>query len=245
MFITMKHGSRALEMGKHVHIYVPEKKAPEGGFKTLYLLHGYFGDFTDWVYASNLLRYAERYDLVIVMPDGGNSYYVNHPKGLLYHDYITQDLRMRIEDTFHVSTKKEDRYIAGLSMGGYGALYLGLHHPELYSKIGALSPVIELNQMEDHFIKGERVYHFETLFGKEAFHGSHLDLYHVLKKRTNQDVLLSCGENDFLIEENRRFHQFLKENNIKHTYFFKPGAHDWQYWDQEIQEVLQFMMGSS
>jgi S-formylglutathione hydrolase FrmB len=242
MLITMKHGSRALEMGKHVYVYIPEKKAPLGGFKTLYLLHGYFGDYTDWIYTSHLISYAEKYDLVIVMPDGGNSYYVNHPKGLLYHDYITIDLRVRIEETFHVSTKKQDRYIAGLSMGGFGALYLGLHHPELYSKIGALSPVVELEKMQDHFIKGERVYHFETLFGKETVKDSHLDLYHVLRNGTEQALWLSCGESDFLIEENRRFHQFLKDQKIAHMYHFKQGSHDWNYWDQEIQEVLKFMI---
>ena len=242
MLITLKHGTRALEMGKHVNVYIPEKKAPEGGFKTLYLLHGYFGDYTDWVYASNLLRYAEHYDLVIVMPDGGNSYYVNHPNGLKYHDYITNDLRVRIEETFHVSTKKEDRYIAGLSMGGYGALYLGLHHPELYHKIAALSPVIELEKMEDHFIKGERVYQFQTLFGTEPFKESHLDLYHVVKKMNDQKVFISCGDNDFLVEENKRFQTYLINQNIQHTYQFKPGAHDWTHWDQEIQTVLSFLM---
>ena len=238
----MKHHSNALEMRKHVHIYLPETKAPETGFKTLYLLHGYFGDYTDWVYASNLLRYAEKYEMAIIMPDGGNSYYVNHPKGLLYHDYITNDLRHRIEETFNVSKRKEDRYIAGLSMGGYGALYLGLHHPELYSKVAALSPVIELDQMEDHFKKGERVYHFETLFGKQPFKGSHLDLYHLIQKKPIPELYLSCGDSDFLIEENQRFHAFLKKENIPHTYLFNEGKHDWDYWDQAIQEVLDFLV---
>lgn len=247
MLITLKHGSRAraLEMGKHVNVYVPEKKAPESGFKTLYLLHGLFGDYTTWVYETNLLRYAEQYDLVIVMPDGANSFYVNHPNGLNYHDYITNDLRVRIEETFHVSTKKEDRFIAGFSMGGYGALYLGLNHPELYHKIAALSPGIELEKAWDLMMNvglGERVYKFQTLFGNEPIKNSQLDLYHVVKKMNDQRLFISCGESDFFFEENKRFQAYLNNQNIPHTYVFKPGDHVYAYWDQEIQTVLSFLM---
>jgi putative tributyrin esterase len=241
MLIQLKHGSQSLEFGMHVHVIIPEKTPPEGGFKTLYLLHGYFGDFTDWLYASNIMRYAEKYDLVIVMPDGRNSYYVNHPNGLRFKDYITNDLIKRVEETFRVSTNKKDRYIAGLSMGGFGALYLGLHHPALFSKIAALSPVIEIQHMEDHFNQQERVYHFHTLFGKNDINKSHLDLYKHALEMKEQDLYISIGKDDFLIEENRRFHAFLNTHHMPHTYLEKDGNHDWKFWDDAIQDVLKWL----
>ncbi len=241
MLITLKHGSSSLEFGMHVHVIMPEKTPPKDGFKTLYLLHGYFGDYTDWLYASNIIRYAESYDLVIVMPDGRNSYYVNHPNGLRFKDYITNDLIKRIEETFKVSKNKKDRFIAGLSMGGFGALYLGLHHPSLFSKIAALSPVIDIQYMEDHFNQQERVYHFYTLFGKEDVKNGHLDLYKRALEMKDQTLYMSIGKEDFLIEENRRFHTFLNEHRIPHTYLEKEGNHDWNYWDDEIQNVLEWL----
>lgn len=241
MLIHLKHGTQSLEYGMHVHVIIPEKIPPNEGFKTLYLLHGYFGDYTDWLYASNIMRYAEAYDLVVVMPDGRNSYYVNHPNGLRFKDYITNDLIKRIEETFRVSTNKKDRYIAGLSMGGFGALYLGLHHPALFSKIAALSPVIEIQNMEDHFNQQERVYHFHTLFGNEAIQNSHLDLYQLAEEANEQELYITIGKDDFLIDENRRFHTFLNEKEISHTYIEKDGHHDWDFWDHAIKDVFSWL----
>lgn len=169
---------------------------------------------------------------------------MNHLNGLKYHDYITNNLRIRIEETFHVSTKKEDRFIAGLSMGGYVALYLGLHHSELYHKIASLSPLIELKKMEDHFIKDECVYQFQALFGTETFKNSHLDLYHVVKKIKNQKVFISCGESDFLVEENKRFQAYLKGQDIPRTYLFNPGSHDLDILGSRNTKCIIFFNGS-
>lgn len=236
----MKHGSASLEMGKQVNLIIPDKKAPEGGFPVLYLLHGYYGDFTDWLYMSNIIRYVEGKDLVVVMPDGANSYYANHPKGLQYHDYISKDLIHRIEETFHVSKKREDRYIAGLSMGGFGALSVGLSHPELFSKVIALSGVIDINQRRASFNNTSRIYKFETLFGNDIKQ-TYLDIYHLAKHMKHQALLIVIGTEDFLYEDNKNFHEFLVSNNIKHTYLEDKGSHDWMFWDKHIQTTLEFI----
>lgn len=242
MLITMKHGTKSLEMGKHVNVLIPEKKAPEGGFPVLYLLHGYFGDYTDWLYMSNIIRYVESYDLVVVMPDGANSYYTDHPKGLQYHQYIVEDLRMRIEETFPISAKKEHRFIAGLSMGGFGALHIGLSHPDIYSKVISLSGVIDIDAMKPKFNEGERVYQFETLFGEGTKENPTLNLKALALKSYQQEIYLSCGKEDFLIEDNRAFHRFLEDNNILHRYIEDNGGHTWLYWDKHIKSVLAFVM---
>ena len=240
MLITMKHGTPSLEMGKHVNILIPEKKAPEGGWPVLYLLHGYFGDYTDWLYMSNISRYVEGKNLVIVMPDGANSYYANHPNGLQYHDYIVKDLVKRVEETFPVSKTKDKRYIAGLSMGGFGALSIGLSHPELFSKVIALSAVIDIHEMKPNFNDSGRIYKFETLFG-EAIKDTPLDIYHLAQKKNLQSLLIICGKDDFLFEDNKKFHDFLLSNKIDHTYIEDEGDHNWEFWDKHIQTTLNFI----
>lgn len=238
MLVTLKHGSQSLEMGKHVNVLIPEKKAPIGGFPVLYLLHGYYGDYTDWLYLSNIIRYVEGLDLVVVMPDGANSYYANHPHGLKYHDYISKDLVKRIEETFHVSNDRKNRYIAGLSMGGFGALSVGLSNPELFSKVIALSAVVDIKKRKASFNEGSRVYQFETLFGN--LEDSRLDIYALSKNINDQDLLVVCGTEDFLYDDNKAFHEYLLKENIKHTYVEESGNHNWDFWDKHIQTTLNF-----
>jgi S-formylglutathione hydrolase FrmB len=239
MLVTLKHGSQALEMGKHVNVLIPEKKAPKGGFPVLYLLHGYYGDYTDWLYLSNVIRYVEGLDLVVVMPDGANSYYANHPKGLKYHDYISNDLIKLIEETFQVSNEREKRYIAGLSMGGFGALSIGLSHPELFSKVIALSAVIDIKKRKASFNEGSWVYQFETLFGN--LEDARLDLYALSKNIKDQELLVVCGTEDFLYEDNKSFHEYLLKENVSHTYVEESGVHNWDFWDKHIKTTLDFI----
>ena len=240
MLITMKHGTTSLEMGKHVNILIPEKKAPKEGWPVLYLLHGYYGDYTDWLYMSNISRYVEGKDLVVVMPDGANSYYTNHPNGLQYHDYIVKDLVKRIEETFPVAKTKDKRFIAGLSMGGFGALSIGLSHPEMFSKVIALSAVINIQHMRPSFNEGNRVYKFETLFG-EDINNTYKDIYQLALNDHSQSLFIICGTEDFLYEDNKQFHEFLVNHHIEHTYIEDEGNHNWEFWDKHIKTSLQFL----
>lgn len=226
-----------MEFGKQLHVLMPEEKPPLNGFRVLYLLHGYYGDFTDWLYMSNIMRYEKPKDLILVFPDASNSYYVNHPKGLQFEHYIIEDIITLIETTFNVSKRREHRYIAGLSMGGFGALYLGLKYQHMFSKIYSLSGVVFATDIVKH-LSTSRLYQFETLFDV-----NHLEQYDLLtyaknNKQAHIDITLYCGTEDFLYQDNIEFHQQLDTHNIKHNFIESKGNHDWHYWDEIIQDVL-------
>jgi enterochelin esterase-like enzyme len=237
MLITLKHTGKSIEFGKQLHVLMPEGKPPINGFRVLYLLHGYYGDFTDWLYMSNIIRYQKPSDLMIVFPDASNSYYVNHPSGLRFEDYIINDVVSLIENTFKISSKRDDRYIAGLSMGGFGALYLGFKYHNMFSKIFSLSGVVFATDIVKH-LSTSRIYQFETLFDVNNLEQYNLLSYAIKHQDEKIQLTLYCGTEDFLYQDNIQFHQQLKQNNIHHDFIESKGAHDWDYWDEKIQEVL-------
>jgi len=238
MLITMKHTGKHLEFGKHVNVLIPDSKPPKHGFKVLYVLHGYYGDFTDWLYLSNIIRYDRPNDLMLVFPDASNSYYVDHPKGLQYASYIVNDLVELIEQTFHVSSKREDRYIVGLSMGGYGALYLGLKYAHLFSRVYSLSGVVYPSDIVKH-LSESRIYKFETMFDVDNL--SQYDLLPYAKESVLNHatkLMLICGKQDFLYQDNLQFHQTLVNHDIHHVWIEDEGTHNWDFWDTHIKTVL-------
>lgn len=237
MLITIKHTGKNMEFGKHLNVFVPDGNPPVNGFRVLYLLHGYYGDFTDWLYMSNILRYQKPSDLIIVFPDASNSYYVNHPKGLQFEHYIIEDIITLIEQTFKVSKRREDRYIAGLSMGGFGALYLGLKHRNMFSKLYSLSGVVFVSDVVKH-LSTSRLYQFETLF--DVNHLEQYDLLTYVTQDNKEDIKLTlyCGSEDFLYQDNVKFHHQLNEILFKHDFIVSKGSHDWNFWDEKIQDIL-------
>ena len=238
MLVTIKHTGKHVEFGKHLHVVLPDSKPPKNGFKVLYVLHGYYGDFTDWLYLSNIIRYDRPNDVMLVFPDASNSYYVNHPNGLQYESYITEDLIELIEQTFHVSSRSEDRYIVGLSMGGYGALYLGLKYSNLFSRVYSLSGVVFPSDIVKH-LSESRIYKFETMFDINNLSQYDLLPYakeSVLKHHTR--LMLICGKQDFLYQDNLQFHQSLVKHHIQHVWIEDEGTHNWDFWDTHIKTVL-------
>jgi S-formylglutathione hydrolase FrmB len=201
-------------------------------------LHGYYGDFTDWLYLSNIIRFDKPSDLVLVFPDGSNSYYVDHPKGLKYESYIIEDVIPLIEQTFHISQAKDSRYIAGLSMGGYGALYIGLKHAHMFSKVYGLSSVVYPSDIFKH-LSESRIYKFETLFDKDHLSTYDLIPYAIKSIKHEIHISLCIGLNDFLLNDNKSFHQDLISLNIPHTYIEDKGTHNWEFWDTHMARILK------
>ena len=238
MLITIKHTPKSLEFGKQLHVLLPDIKPPKDGFKVMYVLHGYYGDFTDWLYLSNIMRFERPSDLVLVFPDGSNSYYVDHPKGLKYESYIIEDVIPLIEQTFHISQAKESRYIAGLSMGGYGALYIGLKHAHMFSKVYGLSAVVYPSDIFKH-LSESRIYKFETLFDEKQLPSYDLIPYALNSVKHNTYISLCIGLDDFLYKDNQSFHEELKSLNIIHTYIEDKGNHNWEFWDTHMARILK------
>ena len=221
-------------------------------FKTLYLLHGIFGNCTDWLSATRIQDYANDHNLAVIMPSGDNSFYVDKPEtGNLYGEYIGRELVEFTRDLFPLSRKREDTFIAGLSMGGFGAIRNGLKYHETFGYVAGLSSGFVLdfaiNSTNDEPIFFRRRDFYEGVFGDlDKLTESDINPKHILKtlkaeQKNIPELYICCGTEDFLLEANRDFNRFLLENAIEHTYIESPGDHDWDYWGEYILKVIKWL----
>ncbi|MFV0479354.1 MAG: alpha/beta hydrolase [Anaerorhabdus sp.] len=219
--------------------------------KCLYLLHGIFGDQGDWVSNTRIAQWAQEKNLAVIMPAGENRFYidqeaVDEKRG----KFIGEELVQVTRRMFHLSEKKEDTFIGGLSMGGYGALINGLKYRDVFGAIVALSSGLVIDQaLQSKYteeIPFRNRHYYESIFGDlEKLSGSDKDYVH-LAKQANQSgefpmLYLACGTEDFLLNENRRFHAILEKMQQEHAYVENSGSHDWEYWDKMIKKALEWL----
>jgi putative tributyrin esterase len=252
--------SRALARNVTITAIIPAPKVgfpgepvqKKGPFKTLYLLHGIIGNHADWASSSRIRELAERNDLAVIMPSGDNSFYVDDEKrGNMYGEFIGSDLIEATREIFNLSDKREDTFIAGLSMGGYGAIRNGLKYCENFSHIAALSSALITynapDSTEDSPWKfGKRSYYEEVFGDLEKLPESDNDPEGVLKivKAQGKEIpkiYMACGTEDSLVDLNRRYRDFLLEENVDLTYVEGPGKHDWKFWDTYIEKVIDWL----
>ena len=229
----------------------PQGQAPQGPFKTLYLLHGIFGDETDWVCGTRLQSWAQDRNLAVVMPAGENSFYVDNPRASrLYGTYIGKELVDFTRRTFPLSAKREDTFIGGLSMGGFGAIVNGLQNPETFGAVCALSSALILDSMMENkeytdFLMTNMGY-YESVFGDlDQVRGSDMDYDALAEKVAKEPVkprfYMACGTEDGLIGVNRAFRDHLQGLGFDVTYEEGPGVHDWYFWDKYILKAMEWL----
>lgn len=216
--------------------------------KTLYLLHGALDDYTSWLRGSGVERYAEAHGVCVVMPSGQNAFYTNMPGGLRYFDFITKELPAFVEATFGVSDKREDRFIAGLSMGGYGAMKAALTLSDRYAAVGSFSGAIDLMGVEKVLkMIGSKTINFDLIFGgADKIPGSEHDIYELVRRYKAggqpMDIYVACGSEDaFVIDGNKKLDALLSELGVKHTYETSPGIHDWDFWDPHLRRFFDWL----
>lgn len=228
-------------LGKASEMLVLLPDTGEGPFPVLYLLHGLSDDASIWLRRSRIEWYVRDLPLIVVMPDGGRGWYTNGLNGDAYEHHIIRDVIGQTERLFPASRRRQHRAIAGLSMGGYGAISLALKHPDLFVAAASLSGAVGMGHKP---ITDEMPPDFKRIFGDNP-QGSDQDLFALVQKvdRAQLPALwLDCGVEDFLIEDNRTFHAHLVSLGVAHLYHEFPGAHTWDYWDEHIQQVLPFVM---
>ncbi len=219
----------------------------ENGLPVLYLLHGAFGDAFSWLSYSNIERYAEEKGMAVVMASAENSFYHDLKSGKKYKTFFTEELPLFIQSVFAVSKRREDTYIAGLSMGGYGAWYLALTRPELYSKAASLSGAVDaVNLFGADPKRNDDMFHAEDSFGDVTkLEGSEHDLlalYRNCQAEGNAPKLYQAvGTEDFLYAGNVRIKEELQKMNADLLYEEGPGVHDWNFWDEYIKHVLDWL----
>lgn len=222
-------------------------------FPVLYLLHGGQGSFRDWLNLPPdkllLHRLADQYNIVIVTPEGGaTSYYFDSPlqKESQFETFISKEVVAKIESTYRVIKEKKGRIIAGLSMGGHGAMFIAARHPELYAAAGSMSGVMNINtktwKVPEAFAKS-RSENFAKLLGSPKDTLNPYTEYTIVGltdklKANDVKLIFDVGVDDFLIEPNRDLHRRLVANGTPHDYTERPGKHEWIYW----QEALPFQM---
>lgn len=231
-YASMQMFSPALNKHVTYHVILPPDEAGDGPFPVLYQLHGLTDDSLAWTRNSNLVRHARRWPLIVVMPDGGTSFYMNSGPQTRYEDFIVEDLAASVARTFHVRPGKAA--IGGLSMGGYGALRLGLRHPDKFCSVWAHSSAV---LSADEAI---------TRYSWESAAARELDIYRVTDEALKNTggaqglprLALDCGTEDFLLDFNRNYVKFLRERGVKFDYEEHPGAHEWDYWDRHVPTAL-------
>jgi len=226
-------------------------------YPVLYLLHGYTGDQTNWVQFGDVQRTAtaaiERGDippLIIIMPDAGNSWYVNDIQGKVrYEDAFFNDFIPYIEKTYPVVAKKDFRAIAGLSMGGYGALLYALKHPDYFSVCVAMSAAVFTDEEIKAFPQDRRAM-FDDLFGDFSTglpqHWKDNSILEIIKnypddKKNKVRFYIDCGDDDFLYRGNAALHVALRDQNMQHEFRMRDGAHTWSYWRSSLKAGLKFI----
>ncbi len=256
-YLELTYKSKALKMNVAVSILLPERPktdplcgAPEvASFKTLYLLHGHGANHTDWIRKTNIERYAAEHGIAVVMPEVGISWYTDTAYGQNYLTFITQELPAVCRSYFSgMSSKQEDNFIAGFSMGGYGALKAALTCPENYFACASLSGALDITRDGRPYNLNE----WQGIFGFDlpdaaALKGSKHDIFALAKEnhdacRPFPKLYLWCGTEDTLITVNRKYHEMLNTLQIPHRYEESSGTHTWKYWDQYIQPALNYML---
>ena len=221
-------------------------------YKTLYLLHGVFGNYTDWISGTNVQRWAEERDLVVVMPSGDNMFYVDQPKANNYYgEFIGKELVEITRKMFPLSHKKEDTYIAGLSMGGFGAIRNGLKYHDTFGCIAGLSSALVLEGMDKRtdevpFFIESRSY-AESCFGDlSKLAESDMNPKWLAKKLVEEKaeipkIYMACGTSDSLFGANKDFYDYLTNLGILADFVEGPGAHEWDFWNTYIKKVLDWL----
>ena len=261
--LQVTYFSEALARTTTFYMYLPND-VPEGTrkgnihyerpTKTLYLLHGYSGTASDWVTGSSAQELAIQYNLAIVMPSGENSFYLNGKgTGRAFETFVGEELISYVTRTFGLSDKKEDNFIGGLSMGGFGAIHTGLKYPENYGKMFGLSSAFIINSIKD--MKpgtkdglADYDYYVQTFGPLEELEESENNPEYVVKRRIEngeeiQPIFMACGTWDFLLKENRNFYNFLKDCGVQVTYQEAPGVHNWKFWDKHLEPAIQWLLG--
>lgn len=230
---------------------------PNRPLRSIYLLHGYSGSHVDWLRGSKIEQLAQMHRIAVFCPSGENSFYIDDKaRGALYEQLICRELIDFTRRVFPLSKERKDTTIAGLSMGGYGAIRNGFKNSDVFGNIAAFSSALitdGIDKMteqppvaaEDNSPPGMMSpSYFIHTFGKPgSIVGSDVDPKALAKKLTDSgdarpNLYMACGSEDFLIEPNRDLHKYLVDIGYEHHYTEGSGTHSWAYWDEHIEKAL-------
>jgi len=233
---TLRFFSRSIQKHDCMNVIVPDGRGP---FPVLYLLHGLSDDYSIWLRRTSIERYVGDMRLMVVMPDTHRFFYVNDPRpgGPAYEDHFIRDVIGSVDRIFPTIRRRTGRAVAGLSMGGYGAMMLAMRHPSKFAAVAAHSAAFGFGR------KIRTDWGIDPL--SNALPRGKYDVFALARKlakaRRRLPIRFDCGTEDFLLENSREFHAHLTKLGIAHEYAEHPGRHDWAYWDEHVGETLAFV----
>ncbi len=208
----------------------------------VYLLHGYSGWYANWlIRVPELKDYADQFRMYIVCPDGGyGSWYLDSPMepGSKFETYVGTEIPAYIDTHYSTIKDRKGRAITGLSMGGHGGLFLGFRHADFFGACGSMSGGVDLRPFTNSW-------ELKSLLGDTASHADNWKNYSVISVIENRpaaplSIIIDCGVKDFFYQVNKDLHQKMLDLKIPHDYIERPGAHDWNYWQNAVKYQLLF-----
>lgn len=229
--------SEALEMNTSMTVVLPESGSLSNK-RVVYLLHGLEDNCSGWSRYTSVERYARKYELVLIIPEVQRSFYTDMKEGLKYFEFIHEELGRICSDFFSISQKRENTYVMGLSMGGYGALKCALTSPERYAGVAAFSAVTDIEtatkERNDSSTK-----EFQAIFGDHIPDKDNLFKL-IEKKESLPPIYLACGNEDKLLCESKAFYKELNERGADVTLEHWGGEHNWIFWDEAARRAFDF-----
>ncbi len=250
--LTSKLMARDVPYNLYLPLNYDEKSQKDSRFAVVYLLHGLTGHFDNSQALSKLEDHAKNFSFIVVMPEGDNGWYTDSATtpNDKYESYIVKELIPEIDKKFRTKVLRQDRSIAGLSMGGYGALKFGLKYPDLFVLAGSFSGALGITDITD---KNSEAWISKSVMsvygGAESQLRKANDLFALVKTLSTDQIknlpfiYQDCGTEDFLIKNNRDFVALLAEKKIPHEYRELPGVHNWKFWDSQVQEFMRLYNG--
>ncbi len=230
----------------------PETEFQTNPARTLYLLHGYTGCCNDFLYGSSIFQLAIQHNMAVIMPNGENAFYLEDwEKNEDFSKFVGKELVDFTRSMFRLSTRREDTYIGGMSMGGYGALINALRYPQTFSKVISISGAyVELEFADQKLyirdFNSDEAYQKKVFGDVETMRQRNVDPRFCMEEIKRQgmpmpEIYFACGEQDFMIDQNRKLHRYMKDNEIPHVYHEGEGVHDWSYWNPHLIQAMVWL----
>ncbi len=239
---TVETMSNAMKKTIKAVIIKPDNYDKGKEYPTVYLLHGAGGNYANWIkIAPNLPTLADQYNLIIVCPDGRNSWYFDSPvdESYKYETYVADELVKWVDGKYKTIKNRNGRAITGLSMGGHGALYLSFKHQDVFGAAGSMSGGVDIRPFPKNWNLPERLGSYAQ--NRENWeNNSVINLTYLLVPNA-LSLIIDCGTEDFFFQVNNNLHDKLLESNIPHDYIVRPGAHVGAYWTNAINYQMLFM----
>jgi S-formylglutathione hydrolase FrmB len=240
---TVETYSTVMKKSIKAVVITPDQYSVAKAFPVVYLLHGYSGNYASWINSTkNLSDLADQHQTIIVCPDGGfNSWYWDSEvdEKSQYETYVSKELVQWIDGKYKTIKDKKGRAITGLSMGGHGALYLAFKHQDIYGAAGSMSGGVDIRPFPNNWDMAKKLGDYAKE-PKKWEENSVVNMIHLLKPNS-LSLIIDCGTADFFMEVNKQLHQELLYRNIPHDFIVRPGAHNWDYWNNAVKYQMLFM----